>query len=397
MEAMLQTGAAENRWATATLQATAALGAALFGRTNDALRWLAAALPAIERAPGSAPAYTQVLGSLATTLEELGRTDHIEILERNLREKWLQPDFRYEMCDARYSLAMLRGLQGRVEEAAEWFAKARVVLEEQGAAAMRALTDFYEARMYLRRDATEDRERAAALLRAALQQFRPLGMTGWARRSEALLAAQSAPDDTPTLAVPEVPPASLPGNAIFRREGEYWTLAYNGTTGRLKDVNGLHDLAHLLQHPGQEFHVLDLIQSGDGTATPTRFTNTTGDAGPLLDAQAKAQYRNRLGELRAEADEAEQFNDSDRSSRLRAEIDAIREQLAAAVGLGGRDRTAASIAERARATVTQRIKTAIKRIATHSPALADHLASRVKTGRFCVYRPDPARPIEWDV
>ena len=58
---------------------------------------------------------------------------------------------------------------------------------------------------------------------------------------------------------------------------------------------------------------------------------------------------------------------------------------------------AASATERARATVTQRIKTAIKCIAAHSPTLADHLASRVKTGRLCVYRPDPALPIAWQL
>ncbi len=29
------------------------------------------------------------------------------------------------------------------------------------------------------------------------------------------------------------------------------------------------------------------------------------------------------------------------------------------------------------------------------PALGDHLDGRIETGTFCVYRPDPARPIEW--
>jgi len=395
VEAMIQEGAAENQWAMAAMRSFAAACAAHVGRTDDALRWLAANLPAIERAPGSTANYAQLLGSLATALEELGRTDHIEILERNLREKWLQPDFRYLGNEARFSLAMLCGLQGRYDEAADWFAKARVILEEQGALPLRARTDFYEARMYIRRDAPGDRAHASTLLHAALAQFRPLGMTGWARRAEALLASLSPPHDTPAPAVPEATPAPPLGDAIFRREGEYWTLAYNGTTGRLKNVNGLHYLAHLLRHPRQEFHVLDLIQSGDSTAPPTRFTNTTGNTGPVLDAQAKAQYRNRMSELRADLDEAEQFNDRGRSEQLRAEIEAISEQLAAAVGFGGRDRTAASTAERARATVTQRIKTAIRRIAAHSPALADHLSSRVKTGRFCVYRPDPARPIEW--
>src|ERR1700736_6499764 len=45
---------------------------------------------------------------------------------------------------------------------------------------------------------------------------------------------------------------------IFRREGEYWTVAHDGNSFRLKDTKGLGYIAHLLRHPGVEFHVLDL-------------------------------------------------------------------------------------------------------------------------------------------
>jgi hypothetical protein len=70
-------------------------------------------------------------------------------------------------------------------------------------------------------------------------------------------------------------------------------------------------------------------------------------------------------------------------------------ELAAAVGLGGRDRRAASDAERARLAVTQRVKAAIKRISGLHPGLGRHLGMSVKTGTFCVYTPDPAHPICW--
>jgi len=110
----------------------------------------------------------------------------------------------------------------------------------------------------------------------------------------------------------------------------------------------------------------------------------------MLDAQAKAAYRRRLVELRAELEEAEAFHDAGRTARARAEMEAISEQLAGAVGLGGRDRRAASASERARSAVTKRIAEALKRIAEASPALADHLRGRVRTGTFCVYVPDAA-------
>lgn len=55
-----------------------------------------------------------------------------------------------------------------------------------------------------------------------------------------------------------------------------------------------------------------------------------------------------------------------------------------AVGLGGRDRPAASAAERARLTVTKRIKDAVARVGRQHSSLGEHLA-RCATGyRICL-------------
>jgi hypothetical protein len=266
-----------------------------------------------------------------------------------------------------------------------------------------------------------DRQRAFELLRLALATARELGMKLLLER---VMALDLRPEDLAAAGVttaidavvPTIPAAgeeaggpATPRTALLRREGDYWTLGYAGTSCRLKDSKGLQYLAHLLEHPGREFHVLDLIQNqglgvtdsgranpGPGPDTRHQRPGTINGGVPILDATAKAAYRGRLAELHEELAEAEQFNDAGRMERLRAEIQAITEQVAAAVGLGGRDRTALSAAQRARSTVTQRIRAAIQRISTHSPALADHLTNRVKTGTFCVYRPDPNRPIDWE-
>jgi hypothetical protein len=74
----------------------------------------------------------------------LGRVDQIEVIERNIREKVVAPDFRYPMQDGRLSLARLCALQGRYDEAAMWFANSRGVLEEQGARPLRAIADLDE-------------------------------------------------------------------------------------------------------------------------------------------------------------------------------------------------------------------------------------------------------------
>jgi non-specific serine/threonine protein kinase len=120
-----------------------------------------------------------------------------------------------------------------------------------------------------------------------------------------------------------------------------------------------------------------------------------GDAGSVLDATAKAAYKRRVEELREELDEAERFNDTGRAATAREEIDFIAGQLAAAVGLGGRDRKAASSAERARLTVTKRIKDALGKVRESHPSLGEYLAQRIKTGYLCAYLPDPDRPIHW--
>jgi hypothetical protein len=71
-------------------------------------------------------------------------------------------------------------------------------------------------------------------------------------------------------------------------------------------------------------------------------------------------------------------------------------ELARAVGLGGRDRRAASHAERARLNATRAIRAAMANLAEANPALGRHLSSTVRTGRYCSYRPDPRLPIVWE-
>jgi non-specific serine/threonine protein kinase len=105
----------------------------------------------------------------------------------------------------------------------------------------------------------------------------------------------------------------------------------------------------------------------------------------VLDAAAKADYRERLESLKEELDEARSFNDAGRASALHEELDFIAGELAAGVGLGGRSRKAASNAERARVNVQRRLKDALARIEEQSPELGRRLARAVRTGTFCVF------------
>jgi class 3 adenylate cyclase len=216
-----------------------------------------------------------------------------------------------------------------------------------------------------------------------------------------------------TVNVDREPGGTAAGHAaagdVFRKDGDYWTVVFEGRTVRLKDARGLHYIAHLLRHPGREIHARDLAAlvsdlGADGAPPVPGLSDeqlvTRVDlcnAGPLLDAQAKAAYKHRLDDLRKEQEEAERFNDAGRVSRAREEREFITTQLAAAIGLGGRDRVAASGAERARQAVTKRIKAALAKINHANPALAQHLTAAITTGYFCSYAPTADTLTSWAV
>jgi len=126
--------------------------------------------------------------------------------------------------------------------------------------------------------------------------------------------------------------------SVFRREGEYWTIIYRSTVLRLRDVKGLRYLAALLAHPGKRFAADDLM-----AAMGVGYEVSGPRAGPTPDPSAPLPTPD----------------------------------------------------EHARLAVTKRIKSAVRKIDAHHPALGYHFRASIKTGYTCVYLPDPERPISW--
>jgi hypothetical protein len=217
---------------------------------------------------------------------------------------------------------------------------------------------------------------APALLGAAAAQADALGMARVAR-----LARDAAPTARPTAAVPQ----SSPGESVFRREGEVWLVRFGGVDARVRDAKGMADLAVLLARPGIEVHVAELMGQDGALVPPTRDV--------LLDHEAIASYRTRLLDLSVEEDDAEGAGDSVRAAQARAEREAIEDQLAADLGLGGASRTSPDWVERARKAVRRRVDASLKRIESEHPAAGRHLRRSVRTGAFCAY--DPAEPVNW--
>ncbi|BDG05646.1 ATP-binding protein [Anaeromyxobacter oryzae] len=233
-----------------------------------------------------------------------------------------------------------------------------------------------------------DRDQAAAHLREAVALCRHCGFGLLEDRARRALEALGP--GAPARAPEAEPPPRL------HQDGEFWTLSHGGRQARLRDSKGLHYLAALLRDPGRELHVGDLVTLAAAQADASGVAELRasglavdgpGDAGELLDARAKAAYRRRLEQLKDALEDAEERGDREGVARLEHERDVLASELARAVGLGGRDRRASSISERARVNVQRRIRDVLTRVAEVDPALARHLELHVKTGVFCSWKP----------
>jgi tetratricopeptide (TPR) repeat protein len=173
-------------WARGWIYAISVRIGARRGQEDVALRFLDLLVPWLERAPAWTIAFPQMACDAAEALWLFQRLDHVDVVERALREKVVGPDFRGPTVDGRLALARLSALQGRHDEALAWFVEARRVLGEQGARPLLAITDYDEALMYVRRGEPGDLARARPLLAAAREQFEAVGMTGWICRADEL-------------------------------------------------------------------------------------------------------------------------------------------------------------------------------------------------------------------
>ncbi|MBI4515251.1 MAG: AAA family ATPase [Deltaproteobacteria bacterium] len=304
---------------------------------------------------------------------------------------------------ASHPLGLLAATMQRWDTAVQHFDDALAMYRRMGMPLFAARTQLAYARMLLARRQPDDAAQARTRLDAVLATARELGAGALEQQASELIAsvvqseALRLAGAAHTTGTAQVAAAHLKASAtaVFRREGDYWTVSDNGAPLRLRDAKGLSYIAHLLRHPGREFHVLDLVTLGETSVTTTPASSVMDQGLPLLDQRARAEYAQRVADLRAELDEAEGHADTGRATRLRAEIEFLTEEIAGAVGLNGRNRLAAGHAERARSAVTKRIKEIINRIDEHNPHLGRYLRETIKTGLFCSYVPGPTRPMQW--
>jgi class 3 adenylate cyclase len=301
-------------------------------------------------------------------------------------------------------LGILATLSGRLDDAELRFKAALEAEQRFRALPWMARTSYQYAAMLAGSNRSGGHDKARELLRQAIATAEALKLDDLIQKSNELarqLTHQGALEGVVESGSTPLASATI----LLRKDGDFWTVGYGATVSRIRDVKGMSFLARLLQQPHQAMHVLDLSRDeltlAQSPEDPSGITHELaveglrfsglGDAGEMLDAQAKASYKHRLDELREELEEATELGHTERVVEIKDEIESLAQELKRAVGLRGRDRRAASASERARINVTRAIRSAIERIAANNAQLGRLLSTSVRTGTFCSYVPHEAK------
>jgi tetratricopeptide (TPR) repeat protein len=333
-----------------------------------------------ERGFANLPRYNgwvNMMALLAEVCRHLGDRDRAKALYPLLlpfeRRNVVVPQASFDGPVSRY-LGILAATFGDWNAAERHFELARRVSERMNARPFVALLDVDEAAMLCERDSPGDAARALGRLTAAKEIAGELAMERIVERVEELISALGEVSQVEDFPISAPEPATATASAQMRREGALWRFQFEERSLHIRESKGVRCLAVLLANPGVEVHSIE-----------------------LADPRAKDAYRRRLDELQEDLREAESFNDTERASRAREEIELLTKELADAVGLGGRDRGTASNAERARVAVTKAIRATLKRIGEMDANLGQELTATIRTGTYCCYEPDRRRPVSWEV
>ncbi|MCX4963526.1 AAA family ATPase [Streptomyces sp. NBC_00654] len=224
--------------------------------------------------------------------------------------------------------------------------------------------------------ASEDAAWAGRLLTEVGREAAELGLTHLASGAASSRARSAPRPPSGDIAVPAAPE--------FRRNGPVWSLRWAGLSVHVPDAKGLRDLHTLLRMPGSDVPAVHLLapEGGEQVVAARRLG---GD--PVLDEEARRRYKERLDRLDAEIDRAAARDDVRRVGEYGRERRALLDELRRAAGLGGRTRRLGDESERARKTVTARIRDTLRKLDALHPELAAHLRDSVTTGTTCAYRP----------
>lgn len=206
-------------------------------------------------------------------------------------------------------------------------------------------------------------------------------------------------------------PGPQPANEIsrFHRDGETWTLSFQGMTVSVAHCKGMTDIAQLLRNPDTPVSAITLM-TGDlsSPAEPSEYRTMSkeqleesgmhisrGQSGLYdpVDKQWVDKLEGARKEVLTKLRRAKEMRDNAEVHCLSKSLRLLDKPLKEARGFGGGSRLQKSDADRASDAVRKRIRFALGRIQEKHFILAQHLDSSIKRGSELIY--SPVQLVNW--
>lgn len=145
---------------------------------------------------------------------------------------------------------------------------------------------------------------------------------------------------------------AISGN-IFRKEGEYWTIQYNGKLTRINDYVGLRYIAYLLKEKDKDFYINEVIQE----VNKEQFQSIQNDFKSKVESKRQNDFFN----------EEQELDIYDQNITIKTLITNDHEKL--------------------RKRISKNITDAQDKIKQYDNDLWKHLSSSISTGHTLSYKP----------
>lgn len=233
-----------------------------------------------------------------------------------------------------------------------------------------------------------DAARATALLDAAAQTSARLELRSVSADVEAVRATLAPAPIVITHA------GGVPTYTFRRDEDGFYFFESPAGRGREVPTRALVTAHCLVCRPRVAIDVIDLVHDGKAPATNGEVVDV-GSGGERVDAKTLADVRCRLEAVRDELTAARETGNDERLRELAEEALYLEQFLAGTRDRRGRPKKEPDAWSRAYGTAFRRLHRAFDVIAKRCPDMASHLERSVKTGRECVYDPDPKSAPTW--
>lgn len=212
---------------------------------------------------------------------------------------------------------------------------------------------------------------------------------------------------------------ALDGEYIFKRDANNWIVKFReqNESAKLPDIDGMHYIAYLLEHPHKEYLSSSFykkiigIQSSETTISEYDAMNDLQlEKENLCDVDEKKEpdyFSTRLQKrklekllqfLKDKLSEAEYENNMDATHILEGQIEEIDRQLRADYDINGNPREFSTEAEKKRTCIRKAIDKALEKMGKEAPCLKEYLKNNIQCDRkHWSYWPEHKSIIEWNL